>query len=206
LRHDLIATLALAVLVATWMSGCREESIETYRAPRAESGETAPKPGQPDPPASGLPTSGIQYATPNGWEPVGSDRGGFRLAAVFRIKEGETSATVTVMPLGGDGGGLRANVDRWRGQLNLPPVKDENELQSLVRSLTVSGRKASYVDLASPDKSSDKGPLRILTVIIPHGDQTWFVKMTGPASLIEKHKSTFEQFFKSLSFEGGNRG
>ena len=41
---------------------------------------------------------------------------------------------------------------------------------------------------------------RLLAVIIPHGDRTWFFKLMGPASQIDEQKGTFDQFVRSVRF------
>jgi hypothetical protein len=187
-------------LILVVLPGCPQEQIETYRAPRLVE---APK-GMPS--AEGGEPSSIKYTVPAGWEPFVSNRGGIRAAAAFRVKEGSATAEVTVTSLGGTGGGLQANVNRWRQQIGSSPIEDDKELQSLVRPLQVAGKRADYVDLVNPDKKTDPGALRILGAIVPQGQQTWFIKMTGPSAVVEKHKAEFEKFVGSLSFGGGNHG
>src|SRR5262245_23387148 len=46
---------------------------------------------------------------------------------------------------------------------------------------------------------------RLLGAILPHGDSTWFFKLSGPASAVEEQKKAFDSFLQSLRFESGNR-
>ena len=39
-------------------------------------------------------------------------------------------------------------------------------------------------------------------MILPRGEQTWFFTIKGPADLVEKQKSAFEAFVKSVRFDG----
>lgn len=135
-----------------------------------------------------------------------TNQGAIPMAAAFRVQEGQALAKITVMSLEGAGGGELANVSRWREQVNGPPIKDEQELQRIVRPLTVAGKKAISVDLVSSAKEGGQESKRILGVIIPLRDQTWFVKMMGPAPLVEKQKKAFDQFVQSLQLDGGSDG
>jgi hypothetical protein len=135
----------------------------------------------------------LQYTTPEGWKEK-PDPKGVRIV-LFEIADGAVEAGVTLA-----GGSLRMNVNRWRGQLHLQPV-DDQQLQKEVRPIEVAGVSAHYVDLTGPE-TAGKSPERILGVILPRSEQTWFFTMKGPADLVEKQKSAFEAFVKSVRFEG----
>src|SRR5207249_4359851 len=42
--------------------------------------------------------------------------------------------------------------------------------------------------------------IRMLAAMIPHGERTWFVKVTGPDPAVEEHKRAFRQFIESFHF------
>jgi hypothetical protein len=136
--------------------------------------------------------SGLHYTTPPGWkEPA--QRKAMR-AAEFEIEEEGKRAEVTVIPLGGAAGSLLDNVNRWRSQVGLAPVGDDQLRRDAV-PVAVGGGPGSYLDLAGPEGQ------RILVVMVPRGDQTWFFKMTGPAGLVGRQKAAFEAFVQSVRFE-----
>ncbi len=140
----------------------------------------------------------LTYQTPEGWKKMADDA--FSLAK-FQVGEGDRPATVSVTPLPGGAGGLEQNINRWRGQIGLQPISGE-EIRKLVQTLKVAGQDCSYVDLVGPN-------LRTLAVIVPQGETTWFIKMTGPTELVGKQKANFETFAKSIRFgdgPGGNDG
>jgi hypothetical protein len=138
-----------------------------------------------------------QYDTPEGWKEI-PDPKGVRIA-LFEVADGVVEAGITMFP--GAAGGLLANINRWRGQLQLKPI-DEQQLGNEVRPLEVAGSAASYVDLTGP-KAPGRPPQRLLGVVLPRGEQTWFFTMKGPADLVEKQKPSFEAFLKSVRFEAG---
>jgi hypothetical protein len=43
----------------------------------------------------------------------------------------------------------------------------------------------------------------MLGVICPRDGTSWFVKMIGPPEIVEKQKSAFESFVRSIRFGGG---
>lgn len=149
------------------------------------------RPGHPKP---DIPK--VSYTTPAGWQEQPAM--GIR-AAAFRVGAGEDSAEVTVIPLAGPAGGLANNVNLWRTSLQLPEISDA-EVAAAAQKLTVDGRPEAYFDLVGPDRPK---PMRILGVIVPRGDHSWFVKMRGAPSAVAREKSNFEAFVRSLKLPGG---
>jgi hypothetical protein len=142
----------------------------------------------------------LKYTTPPGWDEE-AEPSPPRVAA-FHVREGGRRVEVTVMTFPGDVGGLRANVDRWRQELGLGPAGDE-DLKKDVRQVEVDGSAAFFADLTGPESA---GRNRTLVVTVPRGEQTWFIKMKGPADLVEGQKAAFEAFVQSVHFEGGPGG
>ena len=138
----------------------------------------------------------LTYKTPPGWKEMPG--GGFRLAA-FRVTEGDESAVVTVIPLAGAAGDLLGNVNRWRKEVELPPV-GAADLDREVQHLKAAGADAQYVDVTG-EKAGKRQ--RILVAFLPREGQTWFFKMTGPADLVGRQKAAFEAFVASVQFGGG---
>jgi hypothetical protein len=46
------------------------------------------------------------------------------------------------------------------------------------------------------------GPVRLLVAMVPHEEQTWFFKLTGPPAEVEEHRKEFDQFLGSVHFTG----
>jgi hypothetical protein len=140
----------------------------------------------------------LKYDKPEGWKEQ-PDATGIRLV-VFQIAEGGKTADAAITVLSGPAGGLLANVNRWRAQIHLGEVKEE-KLQKELRRIEVAGSAAAYVDLTGPEVNG-KPSQRILGVVLPQGEQTWFFTLKGPADLVEKQKPAFETFVKSVRFDG----
>ena len=154
--------------------------------------------GHPD--ISGMTDSSAPQATsgqpnwtvPAGWQPVSA---GQFLVAKFKVN-GENGATadVNVSSSTGDGGGLAANVNRWRGQVGLPPV---GEIPTV--TFEVAGGQAQLVDLSGNDAQSGK-PSEIIGVVVTLPGQTWFYKLMGDATVVAAQKKAFTQFVKSVQY------
>jgi hypothetical protein len=108
--------------------------------------------------------------------------------------DGGAIADISITAFPGDVGGELANVNRWRGQLQLPPLA-ESELSSAVVRSEQNGLRVTLVDFvgtSSPDHQ------RMLGLIIPYEGATWFVKIIGPDALVTREKAAFLQFIQTL--------
>ncbi len=138
--------------------------------------------------------SGLRYTLPEGWTPGRS--GPFRLAA-FEVQRENEKAEVTLSALGAAAGSLLDNVNRWRGQIALPPIT-EAELAKISSEIKIQDQAAQWVDLTG---EGDPAPAQaIYAVVIPQGERTLFVKMMGNGQLVRSQKTAFEQFVRSLQF------
>jgi len=146
-----------------------------------------------------LPTepSPISWQTPAGWEE--QSPGELRLAS-FKVKGHIIKqADVSIISLLGNGGGDLNNVNRWRSQVGLPPVKEE-ELSKLAEEVEIAGTKAPMYDQAGENPATgDKS--RILVVVLHREDTAWFFRVTGDDELVSEQKAQFVAFLKSLKFK-----
>ena len=106
-------------------------------------------------------------------------------------------ANVSISVFGGGAGGILANVNRWRGQINLPPI-EEAALPAATETLDVAGVKATLVDFTGADKAGQ--PSRLLAAIVAHGGETWFYKLTGDGPLVGREKAGFVRFVQSVRY------
>jgi hypothetical protein len=135
----------------------------------------------------------IKYTKPGDWKELPADDG--ITQAAFQAG-GSTKVTIT--SLGGRGGDLAGNIDRWSGQVGIQTAADK-ERGTSVKETQVAGRKVVLVDLTGPE-SAGANRMRLLAVIIPGNGQTWFVKMMGPAQQVAAQKNTFDAFLGTITF------
>jgi hypothetical protein len=136
------------------------------------------------------------WEVPSGWKEI---PGGQFLVAKFVLPEGgDVPTAVNVSKSPGDGGGLLANLNRWRGQLGLGPVT-EADLATQVQSLDLQGGKATLADIAGQDaKTGQKA--RLLAAVVPRSGETWFYKLMGNAQVVQQEKDAFMKFVQGVKY------
>ena len=120
--------------------------------------------------ASSKPT----WTIPAGWQE--GQLAQFLVAKYIIAGADGAAAGVNVSSLAGDGGGLLANVNRWRAQLGLAPVA-EADLANLP-TIDASGSKGTLIEFSGMDGRTGK-PAKLVGVVLPLGGQTWFYKLMG---------------------------
>lgn len=196
------ATLGTFLIIAT--AGCGRDSVKVYHVDASDTAAPAPPPlaapatppaqmpmtmpaGLPAPDNSGQPP--LKYTLPVGWQEKPASQ--MRVAS-FEISENGKQADISVIPLGGMAGGAVANVNRWRGQVSLPPLT-EGEIEKLAEKISVGDQPADLYDITGDAQ-------RIVAVIFHRDDTAWFFKMTGDAQFVEAQKPAFVSFLKTLQF------
>jgi len=107
-------------------------------------------------------------------------------------------ADITVSFFPGSGGGVLANVNRWRGQMGQPPV-EQSQLEGVTETLATMDGKATLVDFMGTDAKTGQ-PARLVAAIVPHGDKTWFYKLMGNGRVVEGQKNSFVEFVKTVQY------
>ena len=199
------ATLAL-VASSLLVSACRKQEITTYRVPKEAQPAAAPAatpaaaPAMPPMAGGGSNMantavataggSGLGWTAPAAWtaKPTGAMRKG---SSTIKGAEGEGDLSITAFP--GDVGGDLANLNRWRGQIQLPPVA-QSEFEAATQHLDKNGLHLTFVDLVGTGAT----PQRILGVMVPFEGATWFFKLMGPDKVVAQEKTAFLQFIETI--------
>jgi hypothetical protein len=109
-----------------------------------------------------------------------------------------------VSQLAGDGGGMAANLNRWRGQMGLAPL-DDAWIAALER-VTVLGEEAPLIEMTgtyTAMSGAAQPGARFLGVAAEAGGWMWFVRMTGPDEAVAAQRDAFLAFCRSLTLEEG---
>jgi hypothetical protein len=131
-----------------------------------------------------------QWTVPTNWTAGASSA--MRIATFKVAGDDKHSAEIAVTVFPGDVGGPLANINRWRGQMNLTPIKQE-DVAGITTPIEANGVKGTVVNI-------DAGAKRMLVATLPHAGNSWFFKMTGDAAVVEAQKENFLQFVKSVKF------
>jgi len=141
------------------------------------------------------------YDLPTGWKslPSTSDR------LVNLLPAGDPGASCYLSFLGGTGGGLEVNVNRWRKQFGSDPL-DAGQVEALPRR-TMLGHDATLVEIAGVFTGMGGDEPRegyaLLGLISCQTEGSLFLKFTGPAPLVAAERENFLAFSASLRVEEG---
>ncbi len=197
----------IIALVPLLFAACEKAEIETYRVAKTKVPQVAavtanPTPPRPAPPPAAqgsmantaVPTAGganLSWTAPEHWkaQPPSAMRKGTYLIA----GEGTSEAELSITAFPGDVGGELANVNRWRGQTNLPPITAA-DLPKAVTRIEKNGLKIAVLDIVG----EGAGTKRTLGAMVPFNGATWFFKLTGQDALVGKEKAAFMTFIESV--------
>src|SRR4051794_21756742 len=132
----------------------------------------------------------IKWTTPEGWKEVPPSS--MRYASFSAPADAGGKIDISIVTFPGDGGTDADNINRWRGQMGLPPA-DPNAVKSGVAPLKTGDTTFSTTDIAG-DKT------RTIAAWTRRDGRVWFFKATGPAVAIEKEKPNFVKFIESVRF------
>lgn len=143
------------------------------------------------PPAMPSASDAIQWDLPAGWSE--SRPGGMRFATLKPPGTGKVDVSVIMLP--GSAGGELGNVNRWRGQIGLPPI-DEAGRAHVRKEVKSKAGVVSLYDFASegPDKQ------RMLAGLLFSNDKSWFFKMVGDSAAVETARPDFMKLLGTLHF------
>jgi hypothetical protein len=137
------------------------------------------------------------WTIPSGWQSMPPSQ--FLLAEFSVPGANGAKAVVNVAAMGGDGGGLLPNVNRWRGQLGLGALA-EHDLSQVANALEVPGAgKATVVDFTGVNAKTG-APTRLVAVIVAQNDRTWFYKLMGDGKVVAQQKDAFMKFIVSANY------
>ncbi len=215
-RHPLLIS-AICGAFALLLGACRDPKITTYNAPKDAQPAALPS-GHPDisamPAMSGAAApsdaSDMGAASASGMA-VGSDALTWTAPADWKPKApgpmrkgsydvpGETAADadLSIFSFPGDTGGLLGNINRWRGQIGLEPLAESDLAANITRvAAGENSPQITVVDFASKDAST-----RMLAAILPGKGETYFFKLTGPASTVAAQKNAFLAMLQTVKIQ-----
>jgi len=191
------AAVCTVIVAASLLGGCKDREIVTYRAPK-DPAPVAPAaaPGSGDSMANtAVPTgsNSLTWTAPSHWVAKAASamrKGSFAV----RGENGGADADLSITAFPGDTGGLLANLNRWRGQVSLPPLAAA-ELEGALEHFDGAGLHFEVVDFVG---TANGAPTRILGAVLSRPGETWFFKLMGPDALVAGQKEDFRNFLRSV--------
>ena len=131
------------------------------------------------------------WTLPQGWQQAAS--GSMRLAA-FQLTNNPEAIDVSIVVLGGNAGGLQANIKRWLGQVNIQV--DDTALNQFIDS-----SKDNIFDFTQLQQRDDDSVESMIVAMLNLEDNTVFVKMKGSKRAIKANKTQWLNLVKSITLK-----
>jgi hypothetical protein len=161
----------------------REAPPSSGQAPPGDDVPLPPQPGQGEK---------LAWALPKGWTETKGE--GMRYATLQPAVKGKSEVSIIMLP--GAVGGELANVNRWRGQIGLPPV-DESALPGLRTNVTSKAGRVSLYDFISEDQAKT----RMVVGMLATEASSWFLKLQGDTDAVSAARAGFATFLGTLHLE-----
>ncbi|RME05232.1 MAG: hypothetical protein D6805_00295 [Planctomycetota bacterium] len=194
-----IAKIGLCMaMLCLWVGGCSQDSgVYEYRRRRAKHSSPSGKAARSGAVSS---TQGVPFhwKVPAGWRVV-KHPSAMRLATF--VVEGHSQAECSVVLLRGSGGSALGNVNRWRGQMGLPPI-DAGALASHLHPIEMGGVKGQYVvldgDYQAMGSNLRRKGYRMMVAFARTRQGALFVKFVGPKAVVERESGKFLSLVRSI--------
>ena len=179
----MIIRFKLISLLFLLFSCDKDKNIRTYSLPKVQTISSASFQELED-------EKSFSWQVPQSW--IEKDPSSMRLAS-FDVPYGNNIADISITNFSGDGGGLLANVNRWRRQLELDPISIER-INSLISFGKSELGKFKYIKIINDQDLSSAFMCAILEV----KNSTVFVKLNAPVDGIKQLEKEFLLFCSSF--------
>jgi hypothetical protein len=152
--------------------------------------------------------AGVRWTAPAGWK---SEAARPMRAATYSIPlaAGDQGIAECVVNFfgAGQGGGVEANIERWRGQMlgadGKPAVAKIDKRPGRGVPITVVDTSGTYTGMGGPMTAGAKpvSGYRLMGAIVEGPGGSVFFKLTGPAKTIAAQQKNFEQLLASIQLD-----
>ena len=147
--------------------------------------------------------SEFTFSRPAAWEWVESTSSMRKAQLKINSDDKKSSAEVVFFHFGaGQGGGSKANIDRWLSQFQEP----RDKLNPKTEDTTIPGRKISYVSAEGTYMDGPPGGQKtprpgytLLGAIVESDEGNIFIKLTGPTALAKSSQPDFRKMIESAA-------
>ncbi len=130
------------------------------------------------------------WTVPAGWAKLDGEKP--MRVATFKAGEGANALEVAISVFPGDVGGLLGNINRWRGQVGLGPIT-QDEIAANVTPFEVAGFTGNTMRLKGEAQHMLGAAIKEVKA-----ERTWFIKLTGTPAAIDAQEAAFVAFAKSF--------
>ena len=176
-------------LIIIFISCDNNKHIQSYRTPKKDFG-LALQQSKPLIQENSNISTKLSWDLPKNWVP--SSGHSMRLAS-FDIPFSNGVGDLSIVSLSGSSGGLLANVNRWRRQVDLGSISESDILtvSTVGESKMGAFRIFRMINESNPQNA-------IIAAVLPTGDETFFIKLTSSKKGILELQTVFEKFCSSI--------
>ena len=144
--------------------------------------------------------SPLDWTAPSGWQELPDAP----MREVGYQVGGDPNAELTLAVYEGTSGGVLANVNRWRKQMSLAPI-DDAALEALPKKPLLGGNgtlvelSGHYVGMGG---TKDVADAKLVGVVRALRQASVFVKLVGPARVVDAEAARFDAFCASIWMPG----
>ncbi len=138
-------------------------------------------------------SAAVVWSVPSQWEEI--EGNSFSLA-VYKILNTKDYSEISVSKFPGDAGGIESNVNRWRRQVELGPVKLDQIISESITKINPIGKYSLHKII-----NNEKIETAFLCMILPLDDSTVFVKLKSTKNEINNLEQSFIEFCSSFRYE-----
>ena len=176
--------LYIVLMWLLYITACDRPSIEKYRIPKSVNQTLLNEE---------VNNLSIGWVKPETWlESSGSK---MRLGS-YDVPYKEGYADLSIMMLSGTGGGIEANINRWRAQIGLP-FQELGDINDSSEDRICQLGSYKVFKLVNPENIN----MAFLCSIIPSGDNTIFVKLSIASNSIHEVEPDFLEFCDSFKID-----
>ena len=194
-------TTSTATSSGSSSSATSNETSEAAPTTRAAASPRTQPADRPSPTPGTARFLGLQAPIPSHWKwkPVTSRM----RAANYIVSDGELSTDLVVFYFGeGMGGSVAENIDRWKGQMK---GADGAAVEANVEKFDASGMPVTLVEMAGTYMGMGMSPpvpdAVFLSAIVEAPAGMVFIRLVGPAPLIEANREAYRNMLEGLSSE-----
>ena len=185
--------ICLFCLYVFVLGSCDSESyIRTYRLPKKSNDIPVQAKQNKEPSKINEKSRNftLKWEKPDGWEQF---EGHSMRMASFYVPHSTGKGELSITEFSGMSGGIQANINRWRGQISLPPESIESILKA---SSSFNSKLGDFLFFELVNEKSNQG---ILASIFELTNRTVFVKLSIDQLALVEAKEDFLTFSKSFS-------
>ena len=165
--------------------GCKNNDskhVNSYRTSKSQvilekSNQSSEQPFTWDAPSDWIPTNNSEFSK-----------------GTYLIPSSKGSSVLSISYFSGDAGGITANVNRWRNQLDLPSL-DVEKIKAMAEIFTSKIGEYQVYTIINPEN-----PEALLCSIIPTNNYTIFIKLKTYPDTINDFKEQFIEFCSSFNY------